>query len=55
MLCKLRSLGWAASIIGAAIGARSAGLDDAESFAILIGLLAAYWAAEGHRAGRCGC
>lgn len=55
MTCKYRSLGWAASIIGVAMGTRMAGLGDAESFAILTGLLAAFWGAEGFGLRRRGC
>ena len=55
MECRFRSLGWAASIIGAAMGAHMSGLGEAESFAVLMGLLAAFWAADGRRAGRRSC
>lgn len=55
MECRFRSLGWAASIIGAAMGTRMAGLGEAESFAVLMGLLAAFWGAEGHGLRRRGC
>ena len=48
-----RALGWAASIIGAAIGAHAAGIGDAESFALLTALTAAFWGTEAGRP-RCG-
>ena len=55
MICKYRSLGWAASILGAAMATRMAGISDAESFANLSGSIAALWGAEGFRLRRNGC
>lgn len=42
-------------IVGAAVAANVAGLGDAESFAILTGLVAAFWATRNGRAPCGGC
>ena len=53
MTCTIKGLCWAAMTIAAAIAAKQSGMSDSASFAVIAGMLGAFFASNNRSAG-CG-